>query len=63
MKKKKQKESSAQNIENFMEEWDIGKGMGILPDYIPFTQNIGCVGGKTKISKIKKSEPNDEKEA
>ena len=39
MKKKK-----AQNI---AEEWDLSEGMGILPDDIPLTQNIGCVGGKT----------------
>lgn len=30
------------------EEWDLSAGMGILPDDIPFTQNIGCAGGKTK---------------
>ncbi|PZX54604.1 hypothetical protein LV84_02757 [Algoriphagus ratkowskyi] len=30
------------------EEWDLSSGMGILPDDVPFTQNIGCVGGKTK---------------
>ncbi|SMP27753.1 hypothetical protein SAMN06265367_105142 [Algoriphagus winogradskyi] len=30
------------------EDWDISKGMGILPDDVAFTQNIGCVGGKSK---------------
>lgn len=27
-------------------EWELSQGMGILPDDIPLTQNIGCVGGK-----------------
>lgn len=27
-------------------EWDLTQGMGILPDDVPLTQNIGCVGGK-----------------
>lgn len=31
-----------------VEEWDMSEGMGILPDDISFTQNIGCVGGKPK---------------
>jgi hypothetical protein len=30
------------------EEWALSEGMGIIPDNIPFTQNIGCVGGKVK---------------
>lgn len=30
------------------EEWDFSEGMGILPSDISFTQNIGCVGKKTK---------------
>ncbi len=38
----------------FAEEWDLREGMGILPDDIPFTQNVGCVGGKDK-------KPNPEK--
>jgi hypothetical protein len=29
-------------------EWNLSEGMGILPEDIPFTQNIGCVGGKSK---------------
>lgn len=40
-KKSPEKETEA-------EEWDLSKGMGILPEDISFTQNIGCVGGKTK---------------
>ncbi len=31
-----------------IEEWDLTSDMGILPKDIPFTQNIGCVGGKVK---------------
>jgi len=27
-------------------EWDLSEGMGILPDDISLTQNIGCVGSK-----------------
>jgi hypothetical protein len=34
------------------EDWDLSDGMGILPDDVPFTQNIGCVGGKTKKTSI-----------
>ncbi|WP_339706511.1 hypothetical protein [Algoriphagus aquimarinus] len=34
--------------ETEVEEWDLSEGMGIIPNDIPFTQNIGCVGGKTK---------------
>lgn len=40
------------------EEWDISQGMGILPEEVPFTQNIGCVGGKTKKPETKKSKNN-----
>lgn len=36
------------------EEWDMREGMGILPDDIPLTQNIGCVGGKPKKSNTEK---------
>ena len=42
MKKKKAK------TEEFADTWDLSKGMGILPEDISFTQNIGCVGGNTK---------------
>lgn len=34
--------------ESEAEEWDLSQGMGILPDDIALTQNIGCVGGKNK---------------
>jgi len=27
-------------------DWDLSEGMGVLPDDISLTQNIGCVGGK-----------------
>lgn len=37
-----------------VEEWDLSEGMGILPADVPFTQNIGCVGGK-------REKPNSEK--
>ena len=30
------------------EEWDLSEGMGIIPNDVSLTQNIGCVGGKTK---------------
>lgn len=39
--KEKREESEA-------EEWDLSQGMGILPDNVSLTQNIGCVGGKNK---------------
>lgn len=48
--------------ESYSEEWEIGSGMGILPEDIPFTQNIGCVGGKTKSSKVKNDDPPKEKD-
>lgn len=34
--------------ESEAEEWDLSQGMGIFPDDISLTQNIGCVGGKNK---------------
>lgn len=37
------------------EEWDLSEGMGILPSDIPFTQNVGCVGGKAKKPKPEKT--------
>lgn len=40
------------------EEWDLSEGMGILPDDIPLTQNIGCVGGKAKKPVTEKSKNN-----
>lgn len=36
------------------EEWDLSEGMGILPSDIPFTQNVGCVGGTNKKPKSDK---------
>lgn len=32
-------------------DWDLREGMGILPNDIPLTQNVGCVGGKSSKSK------------
>ncbi|MBN7810013.1 hypothetical protein J0A68_03540 [Algoriphagus sp. H41] len=49
MKKKKEENTAA--------EWDLSQGMGILPDDISFTQNIGCVGGKA----AKPEKPEDKK--
>lgn len=46
MKNTKPKKTTHKEIE--AEDWDISKGMGILPDDISFTQNIGCAGGKSK---------------
>jgi hypothetical protein len=46
------------NQKPLAEEWDLSEGMGILPDEIPFTQNVGCVGGKDK--KPKPVKPNSE---
>ena len=40
MKKSKKQPKTA-------EEWDLSQGMGILPDDISLTQNIGCVGDKS----------------
>lgn len=60
MKKKKQIEQTPPKEERYAEEWEIGKGMGIIPEDIPFTQNIGCVGGKTKTSKTKSQSSNQE---
>lgn len=37
------------------EEWDLRQGMGILPEDVPFTQNIGCVGGKAPKKETPKS--------
>jgi len=34
--------------ESEADEWDLSQGMGILPNDISLTQNIGCVGGKSK---------------
>jgi hypothetical protein len=46
MENNKNKKTTEKEVE--AEEWDLSEGMGILPSDIPFTQNIGCVGGKAK---------------
>lgn len=43
----------------YAEEWDLSEGMGILPEGISLTQNIGCVGSSVK--KNKSSKPKKEK--
>ena len=48
MTARKKKSSPRKDSEIEAEEWDISEGMGILPDEINLTQNIGCVGGKPK---------------
>ena len=48
MKSNKNKTPSGKEAEIEPEELDLTEGMGILPEDVPFTQNIGCVGGKTK---------------
>ena len=53
MKKSKPTQSIA-------EEWDLSEGMGILPDDIPFTQNIGCAGGKSPKTKKDESQKKNE---
>lgn len=47
MKSKSEKQKS-KTQEPEAEEWDLSQGMGILPDDISLTQNIGCVSGKSK---------------
>jgi hypothetical protein len=51
MKKKKK-------VEPIASEWDLSEGFGIFPEGISLTQNIGCVGGKSK----KPSEPGNKTE-
>ncbi len=34
--------------ESEADEWDLSQRMGIFPEVISLTQNIGCVGGKSK---------------
>nr|WP_170857122.1 hypothetical protein [Algoriphagus locisalis] len=46
MDNSKRKKSSEKETE--AEDWDLSQGMGILPDDIQLTQNIGCARGKTK---------------
>mgnify|MGYP003652008718 CR=1 FL=1 len=52
---KKIKNPPKKETEIEAEEWDLSEGMGILPGDIPFTQNIGCVGGKTTTAQNKDS--------
>ena len=44
----KKKAINKKETEVEAEDWDLSEGMGILPSDIPLTQNIGCVGGKSK---------------
>ena len=44
----KKKATNKNETEVEAEDWDLSEGMGILPSDIPLTQNIGCVGGKSK---------------
>jgi hypothetical protein len=41
------------------EEWDLSEGMGILPDDVSLTQNIGCVGGGNKKTKAERPADKD----
>ncbi|WP_057938935.1 hypothetical protein [Algoriphagus resistens] len=59
MEKSKRKKTTEKDTE--AEEWDLSEGMGILPDDVPFTQNIGCVGGKTKKPASAKSKSSKQK--
>lgn len=34
--------------EELATEWDLSEGMGILPKDKSLSDNIGCVGGKSK---------------
>ena len=60
MKRKKPIKGKEFKEEDISEELDLTHGMGIIPDDIPFTQNIGCVGGKTKSAKYS-TDSKDEK--
>lgn len=44
----KTSKNNKKTVQELAEEWDLSEGMGILPDDISLTQNIGCAGGKTK---------------
>lgn len=50
-----EKKKTNKNEPKPVEEWDLSEGMGILPQDISFTQNIGCVGGKSKTAGNKES--------
>lgn len=45
------------SIPPLAEEWDISEGMGIIPNDVSLTQNIGCVGGKSKKPENQASKP------
>ncbi|MBN7814154.1 hypothetical protein [Algoriphagus pacificus] len=60
MKRKNPTKDKEFKEEDISEDLDLTQGMGIIPDDIPFTQNIGCVGGKTKSAKTS-SKTKDEK--
>ena len=49
MRKSKPKKPYPKPQESEAGEWDLSQGMGILPDDIPLTQNIGCVGSKKEV--------------
>lgn len=44
--KKKSKTPKPETPE--IQDWDLTQSLGIFPDDISLTQNIGCVGGKKK---------------
>lgn len=39
---------SSKKVEEQVYEWDLNQKMGIMPLGISLTQNIGCVGKKSK---------------
>lgn len=60
MKKGKHKPKKKPIEEAYAEDWDLENGMGILPEDISLTQNIGCVGGRKKSKSNKKSNSNED---
>lgn len=54
--KSKPEKSKPKTQESEAEEWDLSQGMGIFPDDISLTQNIGCVGGSGKKPSSEKSD-------
>jgi hypothetical protein len=42
------------------DDWDFVKEMGIIPEDISLTQNIGCVGESRKNKPSKRSDKNDQ---
>ncbi len=57
--KRQMKKNKTEKPDPEIEEWDLSTEMGILPKDIPFTQNIGCVGGKKKKEVNKNSDDED----